>query len=139
LNPWPDRYSGFYWQRGNTGSIQRIAYEVTDERDVENLTLVNPVAMAHKFYSASGYTGKLREARTKTIMESAYPSAGSTNPTTELRFLEIDLEQKFSNRHVTDYKLRLPIKQVRLIRKNRPYIFQPKFSRKSRIFELSKF
>ena len=52
-----DRYSGFYWQPGNGGSVQRIAYEVTDEREVENLTIVNPVAMAQKFVTASGFKG----------------------------------------------------------------------------------
>jgi hypothetical protein len=72
--------------------------------------------MAQKFYSASGYQGEHKKPRTNALCESAYPSAGSLNPTTELRFLELNL---YSDRtsgestdHLNHYRLKTPLKTV---------------------------
>ena len=88
-----------------------LILKVTDERSCQNLTVVNPVAMAQEFKKASGAPGRLRTPRTEAVCESAYPSTGSANPTTEIRYLEIDLEAEPS-KSLIDYRLKIPITEV---------------------------
>ena len=88
-----------------------LILKVTDERSCQNLTVVNPVAMAQEFKKASGAPGRLRTPRTEAVCESAYPSTGSANPTTEIRYLEIDLDAEPS-KSLIDYRLKVPITDV---------------------------
>ena len=88
-----------------------LILKVTDERSCQNLTVVSPVAMAQEFKKASGAPGRLRTPRTEAVCESAYPSTGSANPTTEIRYLEIDLDAEPS-KSLIDYRLKVPITEV---------------------------
>ena len=106
-----DRYSGYYWQE-TSSRTQRIVYEVSDESELETLTYVNHVAVAQKICRAGGATSG--NARSAAATEAVFPSTGSENPKTDIRYLEFELpgSESEDNFNVRRHKLPMPLMEV---------------------------
>ncbi|CAG5112768.1 Oidioi.mRNA.OKI2018_I69.chr2.g6946.t1.cds [Oikopleura dioica] len=100
-----DRYSGYYWQ-DTASRTQRIVYEVSDESELETLTYVNHVAVAQQICAAGGASSG--NARSAASSEAVFPSSGSKNPKTDIRFLTVSLPDNETDK-VTVRRFKLPI------------------------------
>ena len=107
-----DRYSGYFWKNTKNSRTQRIVYEVSDESELETLTYVNHVAVAQKICRAGGASSG--NARSAAATEAVFPSTGSENPKTDIRFIEFELPSgdPEDNFNVRRHKLPMPLMEV---------------------------
>ena len=109
-----DRYSGYYWQ-DTASRTQRIVYEVSDESELETLTYVNHVAVAQQICTAGGASSG--NARSAASSEAVFPSSGSKNPKTDIRFLTVSLPDNETDKvTVRRFKLPIPLMEVRFFK-----------------------
>jgi hypothetical protein len=77
------------------------------------LTYVNHVAVAQKICRAGGATSG--NARSAAATEAVFPSTGSENPKTDIRFIEFELPSGDAedNFNVRRHKLPMPLMEVK--------------------------